>query len=245
MEVSFRASVSSSISAMSAGEPLPRVQPVRISTIFCEPIRQGTHLPHDSLRKNFTAFSAMSSMQRPSAQTTMAPEPSMDPMAASDLKSSRTSTCDAGKYPDDGPDGANAFSFFPSTIPPAKLKITSDIGRPIGISNTPGFRTSPLMPTNFNPAAPPRPCALYHSTPFTRICGTLANVSTLFNAVGLLKTPCATGNGGLLRGSARLPSMASINALSSPQMYPPGLTNNSKWKTRPEPSTLEPSMPSS
>ena len=43
MEVSFSASVRSSISSMSAGEPLPCVQPVKISTIFCEPIRQGTH----------------------------------------------------------------------------------------------------------------------------------------------------------------------------------------------------------
>src|ERR1700683_3095624 len=185
MEVSFSPSVSSSIRTMSAAVPLPWVQPVRISTIFCEPIRQGTHLPHDSLRKNFTAFSAISSMHRPSAHTTRAPEPSMDPMAARDLKSSRTSTCDAGKYPDDGPDGANAFNFFPPTIPPPRLKITSDIGRPIGISNTPGLRTSPLMPTNLRPEAPPNPCDLYQSTPFTKICGTLANVSTLFSAVGL------------------------------------------------------------
>src|SRR5271156_4176412 len=129
------------------------------------------HLPQDSLRKNFTAFNAMSSMHRPSAQTTIAPEPSMDPMAASDLKSSRTSTWDAGKYPDDGPEGANAFNFFPPTIPPARLKTTSDIGSPIGISNTPGFCTSPLMPTNLRPAAPPSPCSLYQSTPFTKICG--------------------------------------------------------------------------
>ena len=56
------------------------------------PTRQGTHLPQDSLRKKRTALSAMSSMQRPSAQTTMAPEPSMEPAAASDLKSSGRST---------------------------------------------------------------------------------------------------------------------------------------------------------
>src|SRR3984957_11260969 len=189
MDVSFSASVRSSIRLMSRADPWPRVQPVRISTIFCDPVRQGTHLPQDSLRKNFTAFKAMSSMQRPSAHTTIAPEPSIDPTEASDLKSRHTSTIEAGRYPDDGPDGAKAFSFFPSTMPPARLKITSDIGRPIGISNTPGSRTSPLTPTNLSPAAPPGPCALYHSTPFTRICGTLANVSTLFNAVGLLNTP--------------------------------------------------------
>src|SRR5579863_8017932 len=173
MEVSLRASVKSSMRAMSAADPLPCVQPVKISTIFCDPMRHGTHFPHDSLRKNFTAFSAMSSMHRPSAHTTIAPDPSIDPMAASDLKSSRTSTFDAGKYPDDGPEGANAFNFFPSTIPPARLKTTSDIGSPIGISKIPGLRTSPLMPTNFNPAAPPRPCDLYQSTPRIRICGTL------------------------------------------------------------------------
>ncbi len=109
MEASFSASVMSSIMGRSAADPLPCVQPVRMSTSFCDPMRQGTHFPHDSLRKNFTAFSAMSSMQRPSAQTTMAPDPSIDPTAASDLKSRRTSTIDAGKYPDDGPDGANAF----------------------------------------------------------------------------------------------------------------------------------------
>src|ERR1700687_581290 len=90
IDVSFSASVNSSINSMSALVPFPCVQLVRISTIFCEPIRHGTHFPHDSLRKNFTAFKAISSMQRPSAQTTIAPEPSIEPMAASDSQSSRT-----------------------------------------------------------------------------------------------------------------------------------------------------------
>ena len=34
---------------------------------------------------------------------------------------------------------------------------------PIGISKTPGARTWPLTPTNFDPAAPFTPCALYQS----------------------------------------------------------------------------------
>ncbi len=122
MEVSFSASVRSSISAMSAADPLPCVQPVRISTIFCEPMRQGTHLPQDSLRKNFTAFSAMSSMQRPSAHTTIAPEPSMEPMAASDLKSSRTSTFEAGKYPDDGPGWRERLQLFSARDPARQVE---------------------------------------------------------------------------------------------------------------------------
>ena len=46
-----------------------------MSASFCEPMRHGTHLPHDSLRKKRTALSAMSSMQARSSQTTIAPEP--------------------------------------------------------------------------------------------------------------------------------------------------------------------------
>src|SRR6202521_5095832 len=130
MEVSLSASVKSFTISKSAGVPLPWVQPVRMSTIFCEPTRHGTHFPHDSLRKNFTAFSAMSSIQRPSAQTTMAPEPSMEPAAAIDLKSSLASSMDAGRYPEDGPDGAHAFTFLPSGAPPAKPRMTSEAGDP-------------------------------------------------------------------------------------------------------------------
>ena len=33
--------------------------------------------------------------------------------------------------------------------------------------------------------------------------------------------PACVGNGGLFRGSPRLPSIDSINAVSSPQMYAP------------------------
>src|SRR5271156_3151475 len=243
IEVSRNAPESSSISAMSAAEPFPSVQPVNISTNFCEPTRQGTHLPHDSLRKNCVEFRAMSSMQRSSAHTTSAPEPSIEPASASDLKSSRTSAMDADKYPEDGPEGANPFSFFPSAMPPACLKISSDTGVPIGTSYTPGCTTSPLTPINFSPAEPFRPCDLYQSTPRKRIVGTFANVSTLLITVGLFHRPCCTGNGGLLRGSARLPSIASSSAVSSPQMYPPGLTNISRSKLNSLPSTCAPSSP--
>src|ERR1700691_4026654 len=97
IEVSRNAPESSSINATSAAEPFPSVQPVNISTNFCDPTRHGTHLPQDSLRKNCVEFNAISSMQRSSAHTTSAPEPSIEPASASDLKSSRTSAMDAGK----------------------------------------------------------------------------------------------------------------------------------------------------
>src|SRR5271155_1835348 len=243
IEVRRSAPESSSIKATSAADPLPCVQPVSISTNFCEPTRQGTHLPQDSLRKNCVEFSAMSSMQRSSAHTTRAPEPSIEPASASDLKSNRTSAMDAGKYPEDGPEGANPFSFFPSAMPPACLKISSDTGVPIGTSYTPGCTTSPLTPINFSPAEPFTPCDLYQSTPRKRMGGTFANVSTLLMTVGLFHNPCCTGNGGLLRGSARLPSIASSSAVSSPQIYPPGLTNISRSKLNSLPSTCAPSSP--
>src|ERR1700733_13991399 len=243
IEVSRRAPESSSISATSAAEPLPSVQPVNISTNFCEPTRHGTHLPQDSLRKNCVELSAMSSMQRSSAHTTSAPEPSIAPQPASDLKSSRTSAMDAGRYPEDGPEGAKPFNCFPSAIPPPYLKISSDTGVPSGTSYTPGCTTSPLTPINFSPAAPFKPCDLYQSTPRNRIVSTFANVSTLLMTVGLFHRPCCTGNGGLLRGSARLPSIASSSAVSSPQIYPPGLTNISRSKLNSLPSTCGPSKP--
>ena len=58
---------------------------------------------------------------------------------------------------------------------------------------------------------PPRPT-------LRRIPGTMAKVSTLLINVGLPNRPCEPGKGGLLRGSARLSSSASSNAVSSPQM---------------------------
>ena len=91
---------------------------------------------------------------------------------------------------------------------------------PIGTSKTPGLRTSPLTPTNLTPGEPFLPAVFIQSTPFARITGTKKKVSTLLMTVGLAHSPPPTcpGNGGLLRGSARLPSIASSSALSSPQM---------------------------
>src|ERR1700760_4384185 len=189
-----------------------------MSTSFCDPTRHGTHLPQDSLRKNCVELIAMSSMQRPSAHTTIAPDPTIEPASASALKSSGKSTIEAGKYPDDGPDGANPTIFFPPVIPFACLKIKSRYDVPIGTSKTPGLLTSPLIPTNFNPGIPFNPCCLYQSAPLTMIAAAKVNVSTLFSTVGLCHNPCATGNGGLFRGSDRFPSIASISAVSSPQM---------------------------
>ena len=62
------------------------------------------------------------------------------------------------------------------------------------------------------------PCFFHHSTPCRRIPGTAASVSTLFTMVGRPNSPFTAGNGGLIRGQPRLPSIASSSPVSSPQM---------------------------
>src|SRR5579862_1045816 len=119
IDANFIAFVRSSRVSRSVGELLPFVQLVSRETIFCDPTRQGTHLPQDSLRKKRTALRAMSSMHRPSAHTTMAPEPTIEPAAATALKSRGRLTISAGRYPDEGPEGAKPSSLRLSLTPPA------------------------------------------------------------------------------------------------------------------------------
>src|SRR3989442_8226319 len=94
-----------------------------------------------------------------------------------------------GKKPADGPEGATPLSRLRPRTPPAWPKITLDIGVPMGTSYTPGCAPWRLTPTNFSPFEPFCPCALNHSTPRARICGTLAKVSTLLMTVGFCHSP--------------------------------------------------------
>jgi len=71
--------------------------------------------------------------------------------------------------------------------------------------------------TFINPREPLRP-PLYTIPHARKNLRALINVSTLLITVGFLPKSTATGNGGLLRGSARCPSIASISALS-PRKY--------------------------
>ncbi len=54
--------------------------------------------------------------------------------------------------------------------------------------------------------------------PSSTIASTLTSVSTLLTTVGRPNRPASTGNGGLLRGSPRKPSIEPKIAVSSPQM---------------------------
>ena len=89
---------------------------------------------------------------------------------------------------------------------------------PAGTQNTPGCSTWPETEKNFSPAPPLTPWSFHHCAPRSRMIGTEANVSTLFISVGRPCRPYPPGNGGLLRGSPRWPSMHSSSAVSSPRM---------------------------
>src|SRR3954466_14669870 len=103
---------------MSFAPRRPIVHSAIISASFIEPVRHGTHLPHDSLRKNRTELSAMSSMHARSSHTTIAPEPTVAPAAVIAFQSSGRSSIDAGRYPPAGPDGAYDFNVRPAATPP-------------------------------------------------------------------------------------------------------------------------------
>ncbi len=62
------------------------------------------------------------------------------------------------------------------------------------------------------------PMLANQSAPLRMIDGVVAMDSTLFTFVGRAYTPATAGNGGLFRGSPRLPSSESSSAVSSPQM---------------------------
>src|SRR5207248_3137721 len=75
------------------------------------------------------------------------------------------------------------------------------------------------------------------------ISGIFTNVSTLLITVGFPNKPTFTGNGGLFRGSPRLPSIELNKAVSSPQMYAPAPRRNSTSKGKPDPRIFFPSIP--
>src|SRR5919205_4409768 len=113
----------------------------------------------------------------------------------------------------------------------------------IDASYTPGFLTWPLTQYSFGPPFFSGPSAAYHSGPFWTISGTLQSVSTLLTAVGLPYRPTTAGNGGLLRGCARLPSSDSSSAVSSPASYAPAPRCTNTSQSNPDPKMFFPRNP--
>ena len=106
-------------SPTSPGPPPSASRSVSIRWALLEPTRQGTHLPHDSSRKNRSTFVAAASRSVPSAITTSAPDPSIEPALARSAKSSGTSIWPGPRKFDDAPPGWIAPSGRPPSTPPA------------------------------------------------------------------------------------------------------------------------------
>src|SRR5262249_28103487 len=123
---------------------------------FVEPTRQGTHLPHDSLRKNRSTLVDAASRSVPSASTTRAPEPSMVPAFANGPKSSTRSSWSGPMKFDEAPPGCTAPTSAPPVTPPAR-STSARTEVPIGTQYTPGRRTCPETAKNFQPTDSPSP----------------------------------------------------------------------------------------
>ena len=92
---------------------------------------------------------------------------------------------------------------------------------PAGARCTPGFLTRPLTENERSPFRPWRPWPANQAGPFSRMSRTQCSVSMLCSSVGRPNRPTCATYGGRRRGSPRLPSIDSIIADSSPQMYAP------------------------
>src|SRR5262249_13681567 len=159
----------------SAGPPPAASSPDRIRGALLEPTRQGTHLPHDSSRKNRSTFVAAANRSVPSAITTSPPEPSIDPASPSAARSSGTSSWTGPRKFDDAPPGWNAATFLPPDTPPASSSNCRTVV-PIGTQYTPGCSTCPETAKNFRPELGPVPCAFHQDAPRLAMTGTCANV---------------------------------------------------------------------
>ena len=90
----------------------------------------------------------------------------MDPAAATALQSSGTSSHRSGQISGRRAGGREGLELAcRRDAAGVVVESARDTSMPIGTSKTPGRFTSPLMPTNFIPAAPLLPCALNQSTP--------------------------------------------------------------------------------
>src|SRR5438046_6557260 len=84
---------------------------------------------------------------------------------------------------------------------------------------------------------------LYQFAPLLMMGGTAASVSTLLIVVGCANTPATAGNGGLIRGLPRRPSIEFIIAVSSPQMYAPAPLCTQMLTVFPDPIAFRPMIP--
>src|SRR3954454_15790609 len=140
------------------------------------------------------------------------PDPSVTPAA-------RVSSYVRGRSSWSGP--TNAPAAPPSSTAftgaaPASSRSDRSVA-PNGSSYSPGRSTLPETQKSRVPVDDSVPMPVNASPPSATTSSTLKSVSTLLTAVGRPNNPTSTGNGGLLRGSPRYPSIDWKSAVSSPQ----------------------------
>ncbi len=139
-------------------------------------------------------------MQVRSFITIIPPEPIIDPASVRESKSTFMSRRLAGRQPPEGPPVCTALNSLPSGIPPPTSSMISRKVIPMGTSTRPVLRISPTKEKTLVPEEPfqgfsltsPLPMEANHWAPFWIITGILAQVSTLFNIVGLSRYPYST-----------------------------------------------------
>ncbi len=116
--------------------------------------------------------------------------------------------------------------------------------RPKGISTNPVWATFPAKAKVLVPGLVEVPKLRNQSVPFNMMFGTWDRVSTLLMIVGLPQRPETAGKGGRRRGIPRLPSIAEIIAVSSPQTKAPAPSMISMSHEKLLPMMLLPTKPS-
>ena len=232
----------SSVSSPPSGSPATRR--ASASSWRTVPTRHGTHWPHDSSRKKAAIRWRSRGRSTVSSRTRTTPEPSVVPAARAPSNVSGTSRSSGPRKPPAAPPISTACSGRPPGTPPARSSTSRSVA-PKRTSYVPGRATWPERQRSFVPVEPSVPTSANAGPEPSTTSSTLTSVSTLFTTVGFPKRPTSTGNGGLLRGSPRLPSIDSKIAVSSPQMYAPAPRRISTSKAKPSPMTFVAEEPAS
>ncbi len=206
------------------------------------PTRHGTHCPQDSSRKNLAIRCSSAATSTVSSRTSTTPDPSVAPTALTPSNVSGTSSASGPTKDPAAPPSSTACTGRPPRTPPA-ASITSRRLTPNSYSYNPGCSTQPDRQNSRVPVESLVPIWAKPDPPISRISSTQSRVSTLLIAVGLPNRPDCAGKGGLFRGSARLPSIELIRAVSSPAMYAPAPRLTSTSKAKPADMTSAPRNP--
>ena len=149
-------------------------------------------------------------------------------------------------HPPEGPPVCTALNFFSGLErPPPMSNTISPIVVPMGTSAKPLLLIFPAKANTLVPLDFSVPMDANQSAPFLNIVGMFEKLSTLLMTVGLFHRPELAGNGGLGRGSPRIPITELRRAVSSPHTNAPAPSLTSMLKSKPEFRISLPKSPSS